>query len=43
MLHDAIDAMDKALRSKTKAGARRAIGLLERDYPEAAGLLAALA
>ena len=43
MLHDAIGAMDKALRSKAKAGARRAIGLLERDYPEAAGLLAALA
>ncbi|MDP1952704.1 MAG: GSU2403 family nucleotidyltransferase fold protein, partial [Betaproteobacteria bacterium] len=43
MLHDAIDAMDKALRSKAKAGARRAIGLLERDYPEAVDMLAALA
>ena len=43
MLHDAFDAMDKTLRSKARAGARRAIGLLERDYPEAAGLLAALA
>jgi hypothetical protein len=43
MLHDAIDAMDKALRSKAKAGARRAIGLLEGDHPEAAGLPAALA
>jgi hypothetical protein len=43
MLHDAIGAMDKALRSKAKVGARRAIGLLERDYPEAADMLAALA
>jgi hypothetical protein len=43
MLHDAIDAMDKTLRAKVKAGARRAIDLIEDDYPEAAGLLAVLA
>lgn len=43
LLHDAIDALDKVLRSKTKAGAAKALELLENDQPEAAVLLAKLA
>lgn len=43
MLAEAIEATTRPLRTLAKAGAQRAIALLERDLPEAAGQLAALA
>ena len=43
LLHDAIAAMEKPLREKAKAGAKRAIELLKESHPEAAGRLEALA
>ncbi len=43
LLHDAIASMDKTLRAKAKAGAKRAIALLQAEHPEAANLLAHLA
>lgn len=43
MLLDAIEGMDKALRAKAKAGAKRALELLDTSHPEAARQLEALA
>lgn len=43
LLHAAIDAMNKALRAKVRAGARRALQWLGDDYPEAASVLQSLA
>lgn len=43
LLHDAMAWMDKGLRAKAKAGARRAIELLKDQHPEAVDHLAALA
>lgn len=43
LLHDAIVEMEKPLRAKAKAGARRAIELLQAEYAQAASLLEALA
>lgn len=43
LLYDAIADMEKPLRAKAKAGARRAIALLEADHPEAASRLEMLA
>ena len=43
LLADAIKDMDKALRTKAKAGAKRAIELLQDEHPEAASLLEELA
>lgn len=43
LLTDAIEAMDRSLRSKAKAGAGRAIELLEKEHQQAASLLEELA
>ena len=43
LLHDAIADMEKPLRAKAKAGARRAIELLQTEHPEAVSLLQDLA
>jgi hypothetical protein len=43
LINDAIDAMDRALRAKVKAGARRVLDLLGDEQPGAARLLEALA
>lgn len=43
LLTDAIDATGKSLRSRARAGARRAVEMLDSEYPEAAQLLSTLA
>jgi len=43
LLGDAIEGMDRTLRTKARAGAQRAISLLETSHPAAARLLEALA
>jgi hypothetical protein len=39
ILQEAIDAMNKPLRARVKSGVRRALNMLQSDYPDAAQIL----